>query len=120
MLKNRLVILVLMLIMAAPVIAETPVLPEEIQSQELVQEPVINTVNYKQPVSKRKIAKKFLMAMGGVAVSSILLFVMLSLYNKIRDKVLMPETPDNETSLVTPDNQTDAVRVFLEKTKWDD
>ena len=43
-----------------------------------------NMIVYKQPVSKRKIAMKFIYAMCGVAVSSILLFVLLSLYNKIR------------------------------------
>ena len=42
-----------------------------------------STIPYKQPVSKRKMAKKFLIGMGSVAVSSILLFLILTVYNKI-------------------------------------
>ena len=79
-------------------------------------------IDYKQPVSKRKIAKKFLLAMLGVAVSSVLLYLILSLYNKIRDGFTTPRTetpPNGETSLVTPDNLIDAVKTFLDKTKWD-
>ena len=77
-------------------------------------------ISYKQPVSKRKIAKKFLLAMGGVAVSSILLFLILSLYNKIREGFVTPEGigEKEETMLETPDNTVDAVRTFLDKTKY--
>ena len=60
------------------------------------------------------------MAMGGVALSSILLFLILTLYNKIRTGFLAPkaEQTNGETSLVTPENLTDAVRIFLDKTKY--
>lgn len=81
----------------------------------------LNPNSYKQPVSKRKIAKKFLLAMLGVAISSIILYVLLSLYNKIRGALLNPQVKinGNETSLVTPDNLSDAVKTYLDKTNWD-
>ncbi len=79
-----------------------------------------STIPYKQPVSKKKMAKKFLMAMGGVAISSVLLFVFLTIYNKIRASILAPKNDQQsgETSLVTPETLTDAVKTFLDKTKY--
>lgn len=74
---------------------------------------------YKQPISKRKIAKKFLLAMGGVAVSSFSIFFLLTIYNRLREGFIAPiNTPDGETSLETPDDLNAAVRTFLEKTNW--
>lgn len=93
---------------------ETPIQTEQaLQTSE--------NYTYKQPISRRKIAKKFLLAMAGVGISSVLLFVLLSLYNRIRTGIA-PNKQDaqtGETSLVTPDNLQDAVKTFLEKTKWD-
>ena len=79
-------------------------------------------ITYKQPVSRKQMAKKFLLAMAGVGISSILLFVMLTLYNKVREIMGIsggdiPTEEDN--SLTTPDNLEDAVKTFLDKTKWD-
>ena len=109
MLKNKIITVLLMLTLITPVIA----VPEGMGN---------STIPYKQPVSKRKVAKKFLAAMAGVGVSSILLYVTLSLYNKVRSSIIeaAKEIPSNgETSLVTPESLTDAVKTFLEKTKWD-
>ena len=78
----------------------------------------INETEYKQPVSKRKIAKKFLMAMGGVAISSFALFFLLTIYNRIRGNYENFKTPENETSLETPKDYNSAVKIFLEKTRW--
>ncbi|MCQ2754366.1 MAG: hypothetical protein MJ231_04875 [bacterium] len=84
----------------------------ELQTQD-VQEP------YKKPISKRKIVKKFLLAMFGVGISSFLIFFGLSLYNKVRDRLLgQVKTPEGKTSLQTPDDLDGAVRTFLEKTDW--
>ena len=74
---------------------------------------------YKQPVSKKKIAKKFLLAMAGVAISSIFLYLALTLYNTIRKgltKTISTET--KEASLETPDDMQSAIKVFLDKTNW--
>lgn len=74
---------------------------------------------FKQPISKRKIVKKFLAAMGGVAISSFAIFFLLTAYNRIREGFEgQVRTPEGETSLETPDDLNGAVRTFLEKTNW--
>ena len=74
---------------------------------------------YKQPLSRRKIAKKFIFAMGGVAVSSFAIFFLLTIYNRIREGFEgQIRTPDGEASLETPDDINSAVRTFLDKTRW--
>lgn len=135
MLKNKFFTLLMMLILVSPVIAEpenasipetlTPIRQEEVAEDysSTVKEdlPVLDTIPHKQPVSKKKVAKKFLAAMAGVGISSLMLFLILTLYNKIRENLLQAKKeipPEGETSLVTPDNLVDAVRIFLEKTKW--
>lgn len=78
-----------------------------------------NSFTYKQPVSKRKVAKKFLLAMGGVGISSLLIFLGLSLYNRIREGFTSQfKTSDSETSLHTPEDLRSAVKSFLSKTNW--
>ena len=115
--------------LVSPVIAEEAtgeaLMPIAETMQENVQTtqeklPQLDTIPYKQPVSKKKMAKKFLIGMGSVAVSSILLFLILTIYNKIRESILAPKTDQQsgETSLVTPENLTEAVRTFLDKTKY--
>lgn len=75
---------------------------------------------YKQPLAKKKLVKKFLAAMGGVAVSSFALFFLLTIYNKTREKFLNPiKTNDGEVSLESPEDLNGAVKSFLDKTKWD-
>ena len=129
MLKNKILTIFIALMLVSPVIAEEAtgeaLMPIAETMQENVQtakeeSPQLDTIPYKQPVSKKKIAKKFLMAMGGVAVSSILLFVFLTIYNKIRASILAPKNDQQsgETSLVTPETLTDAVKTFLDKTKY--
>ena len=99
-------------------IAETQQLDEDIETED-IQEPTELVSPYKQPISKKKIIKKFLLAMGGVLISSIILYGGLSAYNKVRDDVVKPvKTPDGETSLKTPCDTEEAVKTFLEKTKW--
>ncbi len=123
MLKNRIIIVILAIMLISPVFAEKPegAANQEtpIQTEQALQ--TSENYTYKQPISRRKIAKKFLLAMAGVGISSVLLFVLLSLYNRIRTGIA-PNKQDaqtGETSLVTPDNLQDAVKTFLEKTKWD-
>lgn len=138
MLKNKIILVSLIFALAAPIAVQgeifseplTPVQEETVSPapvetkagtvEELPSE-LMNPNSYKQPVSKRKIAKKFLLAMSGVVISSIILFVLLSLYNKLRttfgcNTIHPPE--EGETPLETPDNLTDAVKTFLDKTRW--
>ena len=70
----------------------------------------------KEPVSKRKIAYKFLMAMLGVATSSVVIYVGLSAYNKL----FRTETSSvvGLNSLRTPNTFKDSINVFLSKTDW--
>ena len=80
---------------------------------------VVENDIYKQPVSKRKLVKKFLAAMGGVAASSFALFFILTVYNKARERYLNPvKTIDGENTLESPDNINSAVKTFLDKTDW--
>ena len=78
----------------------------------------IEESEYKQPIGVRKIAKKFLAAMGGVAVSSFAIFFLLTIYNRVRDGYSNVKTPEGETTLETPQDMDSAIKVFLEKTKW--
>lgn len=128
MLKNKILTVFIALMLVSPVIAEettgetlTPI-TETTQQESVAQQesPLVDTIQYKQPVSKKKMAKKFLIGMGSVAVSSILLFLILTIYNKIRANILAPksEQTQGETSLVSPENLTDAVKTFLDKTKY--
>lgn len=128
MLKNKILMIVLVMMLISPVFAEintgedmVPITENAVQEESVQQElPKLDTIPYKQPVSKRKVAKKFLMAMGGVVLSSILLFLILTLYNRIRSGVIATkqEIQTCETSLVTPEDLIDAIKIFLEKTKY--
>ena len=86
--------------------------PQEVQD--------LPTNPYKQPVSKKKIVMKFLAAMLGVGISSVTIYVGLTLYNKVRDGFAGEvHTPEGETPLNTPEKMEDAVKTFLDKTKWE-
>ena len=88
---------------------------ESVSDKELAQTP------YKHPVSKRKLAKKFLKAMLGVLVSSLVIFAGLSIYNKFREAFGNSQQAiksEEYTPLTTPDNLTDAVKSFMDKTNW--
>ena len=79
----------------------------------------IEETQFKEPISKRKIAKKFLAAMGGVGISSFAIFFILTVYNRMREGFQnRVKTPEGETSLETPEDLNGAIRVFLDKTKW--
>ena len=78
-----------------------------------------NNVDYKVPIDKKKIINKFLVAMGAVAGSSLLIFFGLTAYNRVRDNLLGDLHAHNgESSLETPENYEDAVKTFLDKTHW--
>lgn len=84
--------------------------------QDSVQTPI--QFQTKQPIGKRQIAMKFILAMVGVATSSIVIYVLLSLYNKFiygNGKSSVVNEVDNEFK--TPTNLRDAVNIFLKKTK---
>lgn len=141
MLNNKIVLILLMFALATPVMVNGEIFSEPLvnpaqeeaiipETAEPTEPPVLNLTEeelnpnsyaFKQPVSKKKIAKKFLLAMGGVGISSIILFLMLSMYNKLRESFKggsIHPVQEGEAPLETPDNLTDAVRTFLDKTRW--
>ncbi len=71
----------------------------------------------KAPFGKRDMAMKFMLAMLGVAASSVVIYVMLSLYNRFmygRQDVVVNE---NDNEFKTPTNMKEAINIFLKKTK---
>ena len=125
---NKLFTIILIALLSLPVCVWA--VDENAQTEDVV--PIVNTLDedivpqeqvvenqYKQPFSKRKIAKKFLAAMGGVGISSFAIFFMLTVYNRMREGLQnRVKTPDGEVSLETPQDMNSATRVFLDKTKW--
>jgi len=100
-------------------VVTTNVAPANLDEDKTIVETQAVDKTYKQPISKRKIAKKFLLAMFGVGISSFLIFFVLTLYNKIRGRIVnQVKTPEGETTLQSPDDYDSAVRIFLDKTKW--
>ena len=66
------------------------------------------------PISIKQTAVKFLFAMGGVALSSFIIFAGLTIYNKIFVK---RSKADEDDDLSTPDSVEDAVVFFIKKNK---
>ena len=81
---------------------------------------VKNSSTFKQPSSKKKLAKRFIIGMFSVLACSVFLYVILSVYNKIRNLVAFSasENKVDENSLETPTDLTEAVKTFIDKTKW--
>ena len=98
---------------------------EDIKADEAPQSEVVSKENnatpYKQPTSKKKIMKKFLLAMLGVAGSSILLFAILSIYNRVvyGKESVHSELKRGESQLETPETINEAVKSFVDKTTWE-
>ena len=122
---NKLILIALSVLLSLPVVVQAvdgDISPEPIEVINTLDEDIeLNTQepSLKEPLSTKKIAKKFLAAMGGVAISSFAIFVMLSVYNQIREKHLCQNRiSDGECSLESPNNLEDAVRTFLDKTKF--
>ena len=78
------------------------------------------TNDLKQPISKKQLAIKFIIAMLCVAGCSIFLYLSLSVYNRIREGFAQDETPltENEEPLDSPQDLTEAVKTFVDKTRW--
>lgn len=96
------------------------IITEEASQSEVVSEEN-NATPYKQPTSKKKIMKKFLLAMLGVAGSSILLFAILSIYNRVvyGKESTRSELKRGESQLETPETINEAVKSFVDKTTWE-
>lgn len=138
MLKNKILVIAIALILAVPVFAEeaesaaqsvaqTENVESVINNNE-VEQPEVKEENnneaastpYKEPISKKKIAKKFLLAMTGVVLSSLAIYICLSLYNKIREGFAAQNVSpaDRKESLEEPQDFLDSIKTFLDKTHW--
>ena len=126
--KNKIFSIILTIVLSLPI---TVWAVDDIATNEIDTRPAVSQLDedideveepasgYKEPVSKRKIASKFLKAMAGVGISSFIIFFMLTVYNRFRERFLdQVKTPEGEVTLETPDNLTDAVKIFLDKTQW--
>lgn len=95
----------------------SPVFAEEPLSNEPVSATTTQEIPFKEPVSTHHLIMKFLYAMGGVTASSLILFIGLSLYNKIRNGAIKRTDSDYSNTLNTPNNMKDAINIYLEKTR---
>ena len=122
--KNKIFSIILAIVLSLPISVwaadNTALIEPNVTVNQLDENIKENTAaDYKRPISKRKIAKKFLKAMAGVAVSSCTIFFILTVYNRFRERYIEQiRTPEGETSLETPENLESAVKTFLEKTMW--
>lgn len=88
--------------------------------EESVSVPEALPSRFKEPVGKKALAKKFIVAMLCVVGTSIFLYGSLSLYNKLRDTLSLQANlpPEGETPLAPPSDLSEAVKTFVEKTNW--
>lgn len=140
--KNKICTALLFVLLITPVFSEpedatvsdTDVVEkiESVQEEEILTEPQEDIAPaapyenyqtpYKKPISRRKIVKKFLLAMLGVGFSSLVIYFGLSVYNKFREGLTTGSSSLNEEEkpkLSAPDDLTDAIKSFLNNTKWD-
>ena len=115
--KRSILTIILSLIITMPVMANTPIESDVTPDVVSVTKTTNQEIPFKQPVSKRALLKKFLVAMGAVMVSSIALYIGLSIYNRVRNNVIKTATTDYTNTLNTPDNLKDAVNIYLERTR---
>lgn len=128
---NKLFAILIMFSLSLPVLAiEEQEAGIEPQDNNAIEETIPNDVllpsknqdvntTYKQPMSKKKLAKKFIIAMLCVAGTSVFLYGTLSVYNKLKDGLLsQPAPPEGDKPLDTPVDLTEAVKTFIDKTRW--
>lgn len=115
---------VLTLLVSTPAFADTPDTQTQAQAQAPAQTQIQtnqNNITYptKKPLRKRDLALKFILAMAGVAASSVIIYVGLSMYNKVMygttTRRVQNNTEDNDFK--TPTNMKEALDIFLKKTK---
>ena len=126
--KNKIFTIILIALLSLPICTwevddniaiENSTQNVEAVDKDSIEQECMDENQYKQPYRNRKIAKKFLFAMGGVAISSFAIFFLLTIYNRVRENYLNQiKNNGKEDSLETPDDLNRAVKSFLNKTKW--
>ena len=87
------------------------------------QKSIVGNEIKKQTKTKRNyvnIVFKFILAMIWVCISSVIIFIILISYKKLilKGKPITPTYESLEESLETPKNFKEAIKLFLDKTKW--
>ena len=87
------------------------------------QKSIVGNAIKKQTKTKRSyvnIIFKFILAMVWVCISSIIIFIILISYKRLilKGKAITPTYESTEQSLDTPKNFKEAIKLFLDKTKW--
>ncbi len=110
-LKNLSLILILGLIIVLS--AQAGLCTEEIAQHV----PAVADIPSKQPTGVMITATKFIVTMGGVVISSIVIWAGLSIYNKIISKRGFNKGTLNDDVLNTPKTVEDAVTFFIKRNK---
>lgn len=71
---------------------------------------------YSMPLAVKTSIVKFSLAMAGVAVSSLIIYLGLSVYNRIRENIQVELSPEEEI-LKTPKSKDEAVKFYIKKNK---
>lgn len=91
---------------------------EQITDTNTVTTPPPVEIQTKKPIRKRDLAMKFVMAMLGVVASSVTIYVLLSVYNKLMYGSTVQKTNEAEDNKYkTSTNMKEAINIFLKKTK---
>ena len=93
---------------------------EDVQPSHIVKDAAnsVTEIQTRLPSSKKELAMKFLMAMLGVGASSVMIYVLLSIYNRfIYGTTVAPQQKTEDDEYKTPTNMKDALDIFLKKTK---
>ncbi|MBR2525706.1 hypothetical protein IKE67_04505 [bacterium] len=88
------------------------------------QQSIVSNEIKKQTKTKKSyvnIIFKFILAMVWVCISSVIIFIILISYKKLilKGKPITPTYESLAESLETPKNFKEAIKLFLDKTKWD-
>ncbi len=81
----------------------------------LVMNVTVNAV-YAAPLAFKTSIMKFACAMGGVLLSSVIIYLGLTVYNKIVENSHAELSPEEEI-LRTPKSKDDAIRFYIKKNK---
>lgn len=93
----------------------------EASSDSQIQQAIDNNIKSEKPKSHVvNTVFKFLLAMLWVCISSIIIFIILISYKKLilKGKPVTPTYESTEETLDTPKNFKEAIKLFLDKTKW--
>lgn len=74
------------------------------------------SAGYSAPAAVKSVIIKFSFAMGGVLISTLVIFFGLTIYNKIREKLFSDLSPEEEV-LKNPKTTDEAIKFFIRKNK---